>query len=272
MLDYIDAVGLAPQLRENVISLCESNGGKILSLAEKYAHGNNKCLVNQDDLTRLAVVIEALKYTKDKYNALGIDEKIFDDTVSDINIWCMNNGGRGLKNYSWLSNHISARLFKIGRLQYQLYECNNITLDYRRLPFKKGDRLIYVHIPQGDRLGYEACVGSLADADDFFSRFFPDYEYDYYFCESWLLFEGNKSFMKPDSNILKFAGLFNIAYSVRDDSQAVERIFGKRKIFKSDYPEKTSLQRSAKHYIMNGGRLGSGIGYIRRGSVSPNVL
>lgn len=262
MLAYIELTGIDDPLRKEVILYAERHKTKVQNLAEKFATGNQKCLVNQNDLTRLAVVLEALKFTKKKYDALNIDEKIFRDTVKDIGIWCENNSNKGLKNYPWIKNHVNAELFKIGRLQFQLYKCNNITLNYKRLPFHFGDNLIYIHIPQGEKLIYDNCVESIQKAKAFFSAGFPHYNYRYFFCESWLLYDGNKNFMKADSNIMRFSKLFNIAYSVNEDFQAIERIFGKRQIFKSKYPEYTSLQKSAKEYIMNGGKLGIGIGYI----------
>ena len=56
--------------------------------------------------------------------------------------------------------------------------------------------------------------------------------------------------------------MFDIVYSSQDDRQAIERIFGKRRIIKSSYPENTTLQRNAKKYILSGKKLGIGIGVI----------
>lgn len=134
MFEYIDLLGLDVKLKNRVINIPDSRYNKINSLAKKFATGNNKCLVNQNDLTRLAVVTESLKYTKEKYDELGIDFNIFADTVKDIGIWCSNNGNRGLKNYNWIRNHVRAELFKIGRLQFQIYKCDNVTLNYGKLP------------------------------------------------------------------------------------------------------------------------------------------
>ena len=160
---------------------------------------------------------------------------------------------------------MSFELFRLGRLQFQIYECKNKTLIYNRLPFDYGEKLIYVHIPQGEKLSYDECVKSFQMAEKFFSEYFSDYNYRYYFCESWLLYEGNRDFMKADSNILKFSSMFNHAYRVKFDDQAIERIFGKRRLFKKNYPETTSLQKSAKAYMQKGGRLGVGIAYIEKG-------
>ncbi len=262
MFDYIDLLGLDPCLKSRVLNIPSAKYNKINSLAEKFAKGNNKCLVNHNDLTRLAVVTESLKYTKEKYDMLGIDNKIFADTVKDIGIWCGNNQNKGLKNYNWIRNHIRAELFKIGRLQFQILKCDNITLNYGKLPFGLGDNLVYIHIPQGEKLVREDCISSINSATDFFEKYFPYYKFKYFFCESWLLYQGNAEFMNPNSNIIKFSDLFETAYSLDIDNQAIERIFGKREFIKSRYDKKTSLQKSAKNHILNGGKLGIGVGYI----------
>ena len=67
-----------------------------------------------------------------------------------------------------------------------------------------------------------------------------------------------------DSNIVKFMDLFTPAYSTENDSQAIERIFGERKSDINDYCEDTSLQKSAKEYMLGGNKLGFGTGYIKR--------
>lgn len=204
---------------------------------------------------------------KKEYEKLGIDDQIFMDTMKDIAIWCENNHNKGLKNIGWIKNHLKAELFKIGRLQYQIYPCKNKTLKYDKLPFDYGDNLIYIHIPQGEKLWFGDCVISIKGAIKFFEDLFPNYSYTYFFCESWLLFEDNWMFMAPDSNILQFQSLFNIEYNVKNDHQAIERIFGKRHIIKKLYPQNTGLQHSTKEFLLHGGKLGEGIGTINKNEI-----
>jgi hypothetical protein len=130
---------------------------------------------------------------------------------------------------------------------------------YNKLPFRYGDNLIYVHIPEGEKLSEDKCLESFVMAKTFFSEFFPEHKYEYYFCESWLLFDGNRDFMKEDSNIVKFMNLFEHCYSMKIDVQAIERIYGKRKLLKRNYSENTDLQRRAKAYMLSGNKLGVGI-------------
>lgn len=267
MPELLEYLRLDEQLKQKVIQLFEKRESHIAALAKKCNAGKFDCLHFQDDLTRLAVMLVCAESTYSRYVDLGIDKKIFFDTFDDIRIWCENNANRGLKNYGWIKNHISCELFRIGRLQYQLFTCNNRMLKYDLLPFDYGEQLIYIHIPQGEKLVYSDCVKSINMAKQFFEKIFPDWEYRFFFCESWLLYGENWQFMEPSSNILQFSSLFDIVYSVNLDHQAIERIFGKRKWNKKKYQEHTSLQRNAKEYLLNGGKLGIGIGVIEKNLV-----
>ena len=72
----------------------------------------------------------------------------------------------------------------MGRLQFQIYKCDNRTLNYDLLPFNFGENLIYVHIPQGEKLVYAECVNSLKNAKSFFGEYFPNYDFDYFFVKA----------------------------------------------------------------------------------------
>ena len=260
MINLAKEIGLDPTVISRLSSLTPKENKKAEALAAKCLEGDFSCLKRENYLIRLAVILVCAVRARKEYEKRGIPDSIFLDTMSDIKIWCENADNKGIKNYGWLKNHLRLELFRLGRLQFQLYECKNPTLNYKKLPFSYGERVIYVHIPQGERLGREKCLESFKMAEEFFQKHFPDYEYKRYFCESWLLYEGNKDFMAEDSNILAFASLFDHCYSMRVDVQTIERVFGKRRLFKRNYPESTALQRSLKKYMLSGGRAGIGIG------------
>lgn len=262
MLDLIEKIDLDIQLKNEVIDLAHKDRVKILSLVKKCSKGDFSCLKFKNDLTRLAVIIEFANQTLEKYQQLGIPENVFYDTLDDIRIWCENNNNKGLANYNWIKNHMNCELFKIGRLQFQLFKCNNKLLDYDYFPFDCGEAVIYIHIPQGEKLIYSDCLASVRSAVDFFGKYFSDYNFRYFFCESWLLYGDNYLFMQPSSNIMQFSSMFDVVCSKNVDSQAIERIFGRRQLNKKKYQENTSLQRAAKAHLMNGGKLGIGIGII----------
>lgn len=84
-------------------------------------------------MVRLAVVLKSFERTHDFYKSKIISDDVFYDTIKDAAVWCENNQNNGLKNYRWLHNHASGKLFKIGRLQFQMYKApwGQTTQSYR---------------------------------------------------------------------------------------------------------------------------------------------
>lgn len=274
LLDYIS---LDDALVKKLTDLADKDEVSILRLSERLFEGNTVCLSGKSPLIKLAVTLKATEKTHMLYKKHGICDDIFRATFSDIAVWCENCGNIGLENVNWLKNHICFELFRLGRLQFQMFTCSNPTLNYSKLPFSINENAVYIHIPQGEKLDYFECVKSIKAADAFFKKYFLDFLYNYYFCESWLLFENNRQFMNENSNIIKFMSLFDIHYSAFDESQAFERIFNtdikfnsiiyrlnkaKRKSDISCLTQSTSLQKAAKNYLLAGGRLGVGIATI----------
>lgn len=274
LLNHID---LNEYLVKEITDLADNDEVGILHCRDLLLNGDLNKLAKKSSVMKLAATLKAAEITHKKYIKKQISDEIFYNTFSDIKIWCENCNNKGLENINWLKNHINFELFKIGRFQYQLFKLNNPRLNYNKLPVSYGENVIYVHIPQGEKLDYNACLNSLSLSNIFFNKYFSEFNYNYYFCESWLLFDGNKFFMDKDSNILKFAGLFNVHYSINDEKQEFERIFGfdknirkierRRRLYKNKsdinrLPEFTSLQKNAKEYLINNGRFGEGIGTI----------
>lgn len=256
-------VRLDENLVEKINDLYSAHSRKIDKLAAAYFKERIRKASKQDALTKLAIALKAAEKTFKLYQKLGVGEDVFAATLDDIRIWCENCGNIGLDNIGWIKNHIAGKLFKIGRLQYQA--------------FSHGKKLIYIHIPQGEKLDFDACKDSVRMANEFFRKYFPKYVYKHYFCESWLLYQPNKNFMNPDSNIVKFSTLFDLHKSIADEEQAFERIFSADRsshpaLFDKDIskriaavrtlPEQTSLQKAAKSYLLDGNKLGVGIATI----------
>ena len=261
-------INLNSELKNKVLSLVKKDRAKLISLCKKADNDNFKSVFAKNDMIKLAVaLLYSVEFTYPKYQKAVISDEIYFETMKDIAVWCENNNNKGLKNLPWIKNHLNFELFKLGRLQFQFYKCNNKLLDYSLFPFDYGGKVIYVHIPQGEKLVYAECVNSLKNAKCFFGEYFPNYDFDYFFCESWLLYGENWQFMNSSSNILQFSTLFDLVYSFDDDRQAIERIFGKRQLIKSKYQENTALQRSAKRFMQNGGKLGEGIGILFKGDI-----
>lgn len=207
--------------------------------------------------------------TYERYQEQGIDRQIFWDTFYDITLWCENcwkeYGEYGINQYDWLCHHIELQLFRLGRLEFEriesLWEVHAATdggaenIGVRR-DIHKGDAVIMVHIPQGEKLDAQACIRSFQQAYDFWGREYP------YLCHSWLLYPGLGDILGPESNILRFQRFFQVVQTDLMGREAEERIFTKVRENPADYPEDTGLQRAAKQYLMEGKKLGNGLGVL----------
>ena len=189
-------INLNSELKNKVLSLVERDRAKLISLCKKADNDNFKSVFTKNDMIKLAVaLLYSVEFTYPKYQKAVISDEIYFETMKDIAVWCENNNNKGLKNLPWIKNHLNFDLFKIGRLQFQIYKCDNRTLNYDLLPFNFGENLIYVHIPQGEKLVYADCVNSVKKAQSFFAQYFS-------------IINLNISFVKVGCYMAKIGGLW----------------------------------------------------------------
>ena len=197
----------------------------------------------------------------EEYQKKGLTEQLYLETFSDYRIWCENcyseTGEYGLRECEWLWRHAYLKLFRLGRLQYELYPARE-TISTEGCEVKKGQMLLNIHIPQGEPLSPEACEDSLRLAQEMFPG------YHYFVCDSWLLYPGLKELMKPDSNIIRFQERFHIYEVNETERDAERRIFQTVREDPADYPENTAFQKRAKSYLLEGNHLGNAAGIFMR--------
>lgn len=197
----------------------------------------------------------------DEYEKKGISKEVFFDTFSDIRIWCENSrrrfGNYGIREQGWLWRHFEMTIFRFGRLQFEKMgaEWNTKTAEFS---LKKGDPVISIHIPEGEPLDIEECEKSFLKAYEFWGRDIP------YVCHSWLLGPELRGLLDEKSNIIKFQKFFDIVETDYTVKEGEERIFGHLKEDPILYEEKTHLQRKAKKLLIDGGKLGSGLGVLKK--------
>lgn len=160
--------------------------------------------------------------TERRYKEKGIPESILLDTLKDIPAWTRDwsnvKGELFLGELPWLSAHLRAKLFKLGRLEF----CTNIAHhDIPQFGVKAGDRVIEVHIPSRGKLTPEACEASLEQARAFYAKYFPEYDHKCFTCHSWLLSETLNQYLPESSNILHFGNMFTRIST--DESDALLR-------------------------------------------------
>ena len=160
----------------------------------------------QENLLAYLYFCEALEK---QYEQKGIDEGILLHTLSDIvlwtKVWFSMKKEIGLAEPEWVKRSLSFRLFRIGRLQFCF---GQFFKDYPNISVKAGENVIEVHIPADGRLSFEECTGSFEDANEFFEKYFPNFEYRFYSCDSWLLDDSLKTILGENSNICRFGARF----------------------------------------------------------------
>ena len=201
--------------------------------------------------------------TYEDYKKERISDRIFFDTFRDLRHWCVNCyqefGEYGIDEDHWFWRLFDRTLFKLGRLQFETGPAMQ-SIEHDGWSLKKGEPVIHVHIPQGEPLDWSACERSFEAAYVWFGREIP------YICHSWLLFPGLRELLPEQSNIIKFQSHFQLLEVDYLEREAEWRIFSKVQEDVKVYPEKTSLQKAAKAYLLSGRKLGLGLGRYVPGS------
>lgn len=259
----------------------ENNLDGVLYIKENASLSNMKpfvkALKNDREKGASVCLAAALLISEDaykQYKKLGISDEVFYDTFSDISVW-VNTAKReenidGLLEVLWIRHILYLNMFKLGRMQYQFYKTDYILsglspLQALKAPIKNKSRVLNIHIPEGARLDHSECEKSVLFARNFFSEYFPEYDYKGFVCDSWLLDPRNAEFMSNESNIMKFSNLFcTVLKPHKNNKEIIRRLWGKQNE-KTDFSllsENTDLQKRTKKYLLSGGKTGNGYGFI----------
>ena len=219
----------------------------------------------EDGKKNLLYFLYFCEETEKIYKEKGISEDVLTDTLADISrwldIWSELKGELYLGELDWLSYHLKAKLFKLGRLQF----CFADSYEFKERGIKKGDTVIDTHIPSAGPLLIDECEKSFDFAREFFAKFYPEYKWEVFTCHSWLLGEDLKEILDENSNIIKFQKLFTIDSQYESDSVLSYTI--KWKIKRDELPlvdAKSSFAKKVKEKALNGGVFHGGSGYINR--------
>ena len=210
-----------------------------------------ECTDGKRNLLSFLYMCEALE---EKYLDLGINREILLDTLYDIVrytvIWTGLKGSLYLGELGWLRNHLSGRLYKLGRLQF------NMGLAEHTIPAKnilKGDPVLEVHIPEEGPLTPNSVDDSFRKAERFFAKYFPEFQYDFITCHSWLLDASLRDYLKPDSNILQFQKRFERAQ--KEESYLMLRYlfrWNTTRLNLQDFIPRTSFAAKIKEQVLAG--------------------
>ncbi len=201
----------------------------------------------------------------EKYVDKGVGDDVFYGSLSDIVRWTAEwshiNGHLCLGELHWLRRIFEMRLFRLGRLEFCLADA---WFNAPEKGVRAGQKVIEIHIPPGSPLGTDECRDSVRIAKQFFKKFFPEYTGAPFVCSSWLLDPGLADFLPPGSNILAFAGLFELVG--KEPSDGILRF-----VFRTDatrlnvaqMPPCSSFAAAVKKAVVNGATFFAGTGIYK---------
>ena len=219
---------------------------------------------------RLLTFILLFKTMRERLLKLGLSKKVIFLTLSDL-IWKLNeckmiHGVVGVEQFEWYTRFTALRIFAIGRLQFELknysYTENAVTVSSGTV--KNGDPILAVHKPRmGTPMEPKLCNAAYREARKLFTKLLgiPDIPF---MCSSWLLYPKNREILEPGSNIVRFMDRYEIIDVVnhrKDKNSSIPFVFGvKMSTPVEELPERTTLHRGYKAHLMEGGRMGFGVG------------
>ncbi|MBQ4071194.1 MAG: DUF5596 domain-containing protein [Clostridia bacterium] len=219
---------------------------------------------------RLLTFILLFRTMRERLSKLGLSKKIIFLTLSDL-IWKLNeckmiHGVVGVEQFEWYTRFTSLRIFAIGRLQFELknYTYTEGAVTVSGGTVKSGDPILSVHIPRtGTPLEPKLCNAAYREARKLFTKLLgiPDIPF---MCTSWLLYPKNREILPPDSNIVRFMDRYEIIDVVnhrKDKNSSIPFVFGvKMTTPVEQLPERSTLHRGYKAHLLEGGRMGVGVG------------
>lgn len=203
----------------------------------------------------LTCMLNCALYTYELYEEKGISLDIFIDTMKFI--------PRFLKRHKeiygfyafvwdwWFPRQLALCEFRIGELEYELKEENNM---YK----------IYIHIPSDANIKKENLISSYNKLKEFIKEYFPEYIDAELYCDSWLLSPSLKKLLPKTSNIICFQDKFEIIKVEEESNAFLEWIYLRNDIVYDKLPELTSLQREVKKYLLEGGKIGWTLGKLKK--------
>lgn len=209
----------------------------------------------------LVFILNCAKHAKQKYNAKGIPEEIYFDTMADI-LYKLNECKKmydvwGIATFTWYHGIMTLRTFKLGRLEFEIKPC---PVDEYKEYVKRNETLYSCHIPSAGPLSYESVIDSFKRA----YKFFNINNNLVIYCSSWLLYPKHYEVFPEGSNLRMFYDLYDIISEENDESNSnLWRVFYKdAKTPIEDLPGETSLQRNFIKYLSKGNTIGVGTGII----------
>ena len=128
-----------------------------------------------------------------------------------------------------------------------------VTIEGYSEPIKKGDRVVSIHITNGEPFGFDSVKESIDRAELILKEYYSDMNIKGIFGYSWVFEKRLRDIMQRDTNLTRLADYFT-CYPTRSGVHGVfEYVFAMPENTPyEDLPEDTSMQRGIKKYLLDG--------------------
>lgn len=226
-------------------------------------------MVEEDGRKNLLAHLYFCEALEKKYEEKGISHDIFIDSIQNLRTVVdknkRNNGLMiiGQPHLHWFWNFFTMITFKLGRL---IYCIDTVKFDVPEKGLvRRVTNVIDMHIPEGGPLKPEMVEESLEMAREFFDKYYPEHEYEYFTCWTWLTDETLKMYLPEDSNIIRFQNVFeNVFWKAHNGIMSVAFGPGTTKENIKDKEAKTTLEKAVRTHIMNNGTFYTVLGLIKK--------
>ena len=212
---------------------------------------------------QLLALLAAVPATRAWYSAHSVPPDVARDSLGDLPEK-LRNYGITATGVDWLTMIVTARVFVLGRLQFEPRATVRGT---------GGEQAVGVHIPELGPLDAAACDASFARASAFFASVLGDTTTRTFVCESWLMDDQLAHYLPADSNILRFQRRFELVDTPETDAPRENVTHGDTAVAKfvfrrplGELPTITPasrLQRAVLDHLAAGGHWRERTGVIR---------
>ena len=123
---------------------------------------------------------------------------------------------------------------------------------------QSGDRILGMHIPEGEAMTLDRCQDSMAEALDFFPQYYPEHPFVGFECTSWILNTQLADMLGENSNLVKYQEELYLFPRPSSGKDGLYFIFDRDEVDIDSAPRDTTLRRAFLDQLKAGERLQSG--------------
>ncbi len=120
---------------------------------------------------------------------------------------------------------------------------------------RRGDTILDLHIPRGEKMTIESCRDSFLHAFSFFTEHWPDRPFKGIYCHTWFFTPQLQQILQPDSNIVQFQREFYLYPHPGGPAFLWRFVFGEKYPDPATAPRDTFLRSAVLDWLAEGKEL-----------------